>query len=113
MRSKMIFLWLSAIFTSNLVFAAENPVLAEKHVAKGVTCQQCHQTQPPKADVATDQCLACHGKTYEVLAKTTDKGDINFHDTHLGEANCQECHKGHNKSSLVCDQCHEFQVAVP
>jgi len=86
--------------------------LSDRHVGRGVTCESCHTTMPPKA-VNGDTCLKCHGP-YSALAKKTDDKDINPHDTHLGEADCSLCHKGHKKPVLACDECHEFRdMRVP
>lgn len=92
-------------------FAATN-FLADRHVSRSLTCESCHAVMPPKA-VPTDQCLKCH-VSYEALAKRTDKKDINPHDTHIEKPACSDCHQGHKKPVLVCDQCHEFaKIKVP
>ena len=93
-------------------FAAEQPMLADRHVARGSTCKSCHPSGTPgPVDIKT--CLGCHGGSYAKLAERTDEADINPHDTHIGEADCSQCHSGHKKPQLVCDQCHEFQMRVP
>ena len=98
---------------AGLSSAADQKMLAERHVARGVACSACHATTPPKADVKSSACEACHGDLAKV-AKLTDKGDINPHASHVEEAQCLECHKGHKKPQLLCDQCHEFDnVRVP
>lgn len=93
--------------------AADQPVLAERHSARGVACTVCHATMPPKADVKSEACETCHGNLAKVAEKT-DKADINPHASHVEEARCLECHKGHKAPQLLCDQCHEFKnIRVP
>lgn len=103
---------LAAAAVSLSVAAADQPMMAERHGQRGVTCQSCHEGGKP-GPVSMTKCLTCHGGKYETLAKRTDKGDINPHDTHLGEAECAQCHSGHKRPQLVCDQCHEFKMRVP
>lgn len=95
------------------VGAAEGKFLADRHAAAGVKRESCHgakASEPP----SKEQCLACHGGSYEKLADATEgKADQNYHRTHLGEPNCDQCHQGHKPPRLACDQCHEFQVNVP
>ncbi len=86
--------------------AQETGMLADRHTARGGQCQACHIEMPPKAIKGT-QCQACHGG-YEQMAKRTDKLDINPHDSHIEDIDCTNCHKGHKKPVLVCDECHEF-----
>ena len=97
-------------------FAADGKMLAERHVGRGLPCQMCHKAMPPKALPKAEQsknCEQCHGKIANV-AKKTDKKDINPHASHVEEAQCLECHQGHKKPQLLCDQCHEFkEIRVP
>ena len=92
--------------------ASADPVLADRHGGRGVKCESCHKaggTKPPK----TEDCQACHGN-YDKLAKRTDKNDINPHDSHVENPACGDCHSGHKKPKLLCDQCHEFKnIKVP
>lgn len=93
-------------------FSAD-PALADRHGSRGLACTVCHADMPPKAGVQSDKCEACHGGMAKVAAKT-DKNDINPHDSHVEGAKCLECHKGHKKPQLLCDQCHEFtKIRVP
>ena len=50
---------------------------------------------------------------YEQLAKQTAKVEPNPHYSHLGDVNCTDCHKGHKKSELMCNSCHQFDLKVP
>lgn len=100
-------------WSSGAVEAAE--FLADRHGARGVACASCHPEKPtPTVDMSL--CLGCHGGSYAALAeKTADtESGINPHDTHLGEAQCTSCHRGHKLPVLSCDNCHEFaDIRVP
>ncbi len=103
----------AATFLAGTACAAESgKFLADRHAAGGVKCESCHKAGPKEAPKKED-CLACHGGSYKALAEKTDKGDINYHATHVGEPECTQCHQGHKPPRLLCDQCHEFQVKVP
>ena len=71
---------------------------ADFHTAHGMKCDTCHKTTPA-----------------ETLAKKSaeKKVEPNPHYSHLGDVNCTECHKGHQKSELMCNQCHQFGLKVP
>ncbi len=103
----------AALLSLPLLADAAALQLADRHSANNIPCTACHAAGLPKAATAYSNCLNCHGGSYEKLAERTDNGDINFHATHLGEPGCGECHRGHKPSVLVCEQCHEFKVAVP
>ena len=105
---------LAGVFLASPVLAADQHFLADRHVAKGVKCESCHNPGAASSKNVTPQnCLKCHGGSYEKLAEQTAGGDINYHNTHLGPIACTECHQGHKPPKLVCDQCHEFSVKVP
>ncbi len=108
-----IIMGLAALAASLSVAAGEpQKMLADRHAARGVSCQACHTQMPPKAP-GNDACAACHGG-YAQLAKRTDKKDINPHDSHVEDPSCNQCHSGHKKPRLLCDQCHEFtDIRVP
>lgn len=73
---------------SCFTFAADSPkYLADRHVAKQIPCEACHGKGTPNDQIQMDNCLKCHGGTYEKLAAQTDGGDINYHDTHMGQIN--------------------------
>ena len=65
--------FLSALCTSLLLVtavanAADNAMLAERHTKRGVACTSCH-IKSPNDKPTMKQCLACHGGSYENLAK--------------------------------------------
>ena len=109
-----LFIFLAAVCACiGAATASAADFLADRHAAKSIACASCHGSGQPTSDIPIERCLKCHGGSYAALAAKTDQGDINYHDTHIGEANCSECHHGHKASELVCDQCHEFKVKVP
>lgn len=61
--------------------------------------------------VSDEQCLSCHGGSYEALAVTTaDCGLSNPHDSiHGGPASCVNCHaKDKEVTDNQCDNCHAW-----
>lgn len=89
--------------------------LADRHLSEhGSSCADCHSTDAPSSAPETEKCLDCHG-SYEDLAALTanPEEDINPHASHYGPLPCNNCHKSHEKSVLLCDQCHNFAIKVP
>lgn len=87
---------------------------ADFHTSHGMKCDTCHKTAPVAgAKVKKDVCKQCHNP--EQLAKKSMelKVEPNPHYNHLGDVNCTECHKGHQKSELMCNQCHQFGLKTP
>ena len=94
-------------------WAADRPLLAEKHKAASLGCDACHKENPPKAAAPTSICTACHGN-YEKLAQLTQKVmPHNPHESHEGEMDCAECHHVHKPSVDYCGKCHQFDFKVP
>ena len=94
--------------------AANN--LANRHVARGTNCVACHNTKTPKAGATVDtaKCASCHGSLDKVAQRTKAKKlDPDPHYNHLVGLNCNECHKGHQKSVNLCSQCHNLEFKVP
>ena len=81
--------------------------LADYHTAGGVKCESCH-AQKNRAP-HKQECLKCHGGSYEALAKKTQVKP-NPHYNHFGDRDCSTCHKGHDKPVLTCDECHKFKT---
>ena len=94
-------------------FAADAPVLADRHVARSVTCDKCHGSQPPQAGakVKVEQCLTCH-QSYDTVAERTAKIEPNPHKNHLGNVRCSDCHSGHAQPKNMCNDCHKFNFNV-
>ena len=84
---------LAAALFSTTAFSAD---LATKHKAVGLTAQ-------PQAA----QCLACHG-SYQALGEKTASLTPNPHASHMGEVQCDGCHRWKGKGKLMCNDCHRF-----
>jgi cytochrome c nitrite reductase small subunit len=107
--------------------------LDHRHAIKGVTCDDCHiepgknrimemgkytkegidyvtgnyPTPLPQANLSKEYCLKCHG-TYSELAQKTSNVTPNPHQSHLGEIQCQLCHKSHKPFENYCLKCHKW-----
>ncbi len=92
--------------------AATADGLADRHIARGLSCQQCHEQSPPPEPVKSKQCESCHGDN-DAMAEQTKNVKPNPHFTHLGDVACLECHQGHQPSKLICDSCHKLRLKVP
>lgn len=103
----------------------DSNLLANKHAAEGEECHDCHEPdfvtqveegikyvtgsyEDPlkKREFSKESCLECHD--YESVKAATDYGDSNPHDSHNGEMECYTCHNMHQKSEVMCAQCHYF-----
>ena len=61
--------------------------------------------------VSDEQCLSCHGGSYEANARATaDLGDWNPHESiHGGYSSCINCHEEDKVvSHNACSQCHAY-----
>ena len=105
-------LLLAAGFASTTSAVAAD-YLADRHLQRGLTCAQCHGEAAPSKAPSMDHCLNCHGGSYEALARTTADKKPNPHYTHIGDKECAVCHKGHQASVLLCNNCHQFTMRVP
>lgn len=82
-----------------------------KHLSRGVTCDQCHGTPNPTKGLASDAaCRQCHSESI-IVAATADVEDIenrisNPHDSHIGLIDCMLCHRNHEMSTYYCTTCH-------
>lgn len=65
----------------------------------------------PGAYVSDEQCMSCHGGSYEAVAEqTADLGDWNPHDSiHGGYNSCVNCHEKDKEITYnYCTQCHVY-----
>jgi len=87
---------------------AEASLLADKHQANGMACNDCHKETLPSIDVPTSVCLNCHADHQEVAASY-----INPHNAHMKYTNCGDCHHAHRPSENQCLNCHSFDLQAP
>ena len=107
---------LTALASCAAVCLAVQPMLADRHVARGLDCASCHNTKMPQPGATVDkmQCSGCHGSLDDIAAKQKDKKlDPNPHYNHLVDLSCNECHKGHQKPVNMCNDCHQIPFKVP
>ena len=100
---KTLLVLASALFGMSVglsVYAADQAPAAAAPAAQAKTLGQIHG----------DQCMQCHGD-YDKLAKQTADLVPNPHHSHLGQVNCEDCHKANlSKPVLMCNQCHNFTI---
>ena len=86
---------------------------ADAPAAQPKTLEQVHGAMWPKSVdgyVTKYQCMKCHGD-YEKLGQQTADLVPNPHKSHLGQVNCEDCHKPNlAKPVLMCNQCHNFTI---
>lgn len=97
------------------IYASEAaPFLADRHVSRGMKCQDCHAPDNKlKQNGDLDVCASCHGDYQAMIKKTEGKYETNPHAQHEGALPCSECHKGHKPSVNYCGGCHNFVYKVP
>lgn len=65
----------------------------------------------PGAYVSDEQCMSCHGGSYEAVAElTSDLGDWNPHNSmHGGYNSCVNCHEKDKEITFnYCENCHVY-----
>ena len=83
---------------------------ADRHIARGLTCESCHGTDkanPVYPEETT--CTTCHNKAG--VAEKTKALKPNPHAApHNGD--CTLCHMQHEPAVNYCAQCHNFNFKV-
>ncbi len=95
-----------------IAFGLSMSVAGSAAAADAKTLAEIHGKNWPEATgwAKKDTCMGCHG-SYADLAKATAKLEPNPHFSHLGDVNCQECHKGDKaEPELMCNSCHNFTL---
>lgn len=103
-----------AVITICLCFglAACAPQETEKSTASSAGSSTTAVSSEAGAYESDEQCLSCHGGSYESLAETTaDLGDWNPHaPIHGGYNSCDNCHaKDKEITNNYCEKCHTYQ----
>lgn len=93
------------------IWAAQELLLADKHKNAGITCDVCHEENPPIKRVPMGVCTRCHGD-YDKVIELTQKSRPNPHDSHVGELECDACHYSHKPFENYCARCHDFELKV-
>lgn len=105
---------LATAFALSATSASASEFLADRHVARGVSCASCHGVAKPAAGAKADgkTCVKCHGNLDKVAEKTKNVKP-NPHYNHLVGLECLECHRGHQKGVYMCSSCHNLKAKVP
>ena len=112
---KVLFLLRLSFLAGTTAFAADGgPYLADRHVARGMKCADCHTPDNKlKTSGDLDVCASCHGDYQAMIKKTDGRYEVNPHGQHEGALPCSECHKGHKPGVNYCGGCHNFVYKVP
>jgi cytochrome c nitrite reductase small subunit len=106
---------------------------AHGHATEDVTCLECHvptieqqinelvvyvqgdyEIPLEELDYPQDQCFQCHEHgSYEEVVQLTADLELNPHDSHFGEVECDTCHNMHGPSADYCAECHGPLTEAP
>lgn len=89
--------------------------LADRHVAAGMKCANCHgadEKNPTEPKLET--CTACHALG-ALVAKTKEAKPRNPHMSphYQDKLDCINCHVMHDEQENFCNQCHKFDFRMP
>ena len=91
--------------------APQQPATNADQAAGGTAEEQVDATAEAGQYQSDEQCLSCHGGSYEALAETTaDYGLPNPHNSiHGGYNSCVNCHaRDKEVTDNQCDNCHAW-----
>lgn len=91
--------------------APQQPATDVDQAAGGTAEEQVDATAEAGQYQSDEQCLSCHGGSYEALAETTaDYGLSNPHNSiHGGYNSCVNCHaRDKEVTDNQCDNCHAW-----
>ena len=112
---KLAFVGLCSLFAASAM-SAEAGFLADRHATRGVAYVRRCGGAEAGSTVETKQCLGCHGSLKAISEKIHQRGKAQSPDPHVNHSlglNCNECHRGHQKSVNMCSRCHIFEYKVP
>lgn len=92
--------------------AAADMPLKGVHKLMNLPCESCHGNIKPREIPEEKECMKCHQSRDAVKAKTA-KRKPNPHYGHDETVECTACHKEHQESRLICDDCHQFGYKTP
>ena len=95
------------MLTLGLAACAPQPTETPKSESSSTTVS----SGKPGAYVSDEQCLSCHGESYEALAEITSSyGSSNPHDSiHGGHNACVNCHAEDKEiTDNQCMHCHDW-----
>lgn len=103
----------TALFAAGSASAADSAMpLKGAHKAMNLPCEACHGDIKPREVPEESKCMVCHQSREAVKAKTA-KLKPNPHYGHDETVECTECHKEHQESVLLCDECHQWGYKTP
>lgn len=88
------------------------PLLADLHLAKGLSCASCHKEGPPQTAVPDRVCIACHGGVAAIIARTNNYEPNPHVSPHSADLQCTTCHHAHKPSEISCQKCHPDKTFV-
>ncbi len=96
--------------------AADGHFGADRHVARGLTCESCHgkNMDMKNPEIPTiETCTGCHN-TKDLVAKTKEVKPTNPHmSPHYQDTlDCTNCHLMHSEPDNFCNQCRQFDFKV-
>ena len=74
----------AAIVLAGAFCTAQAAPTMAKHMQKGVTCEQCHNSSAPTAAAKSKACMKCHNYQDLAAASAAKKVALNPHDSHAG-----------------------------
>ena len=101
----VLFASLCALFAASLPASAADNFLADRHKAKGLSCQMCHGQDMKNPQTPTiETCTTCHQKD-ALVKKTAKVKPTNPHvSPHYGQdLECTNCHMGHMEPENFCN----------
>ena len=105
-------LCMGALAASSAWAAAPTMPLKRAHKAMNLPCEACHGDVKPREVPEEAACMTCHQSRDAVKAKTANLKP-NPHYGHDDTVECTACHKEHQESVLICDECHKWGYKTP